>query len=300
MASKRQRLQVCTKAELKSLANEYGIECEPFWRKENYIEVMSRSRKFNLDGIEEILKKTGEAGSVREAVRSAKQDFFNDTAGRVFKQHEELAATMSNAIAIAEIIDSGYITSLRTQAESLRNSDVNKIEVPSHIGNQWSRRQWNAFGVAKKVTYYVPRFVNSASSSALSDGRVSEYDSWRRRKLPDRVGYYLFQAYRSYIAKCYDGCIVMLARAIEYSLKEVLKSKTAIRPTAALGELIGLYKNKIGNDRTVQKILEVQNMERVICAHDKPPYEKIMQAEDADHAWTAIEIVLRDLLLLSR
>jgi hypothetical protein len=170
------------------------------------------------------------------------------------------------------------------------------MEVPKHVANRWSDKQWKAFRTAKRMTYYVPSFVDSAIGITLKDTRVGDGARWRRKRLPNKISHYVCQAYRAYTAKCYDGCIVMLARVIEYSLKEVLKNKVTLSPRATLGELIRLYENRIGKDKVVQKIIEVQNMERIICAHDIDPYEKIMDVRDADHAWTAIEIVLRDLL----
>jgi HEPN domain-containing protein len=296
MASKKQRLEDCTKAELKSLAHEYDIKYEPSWKKGDYIRVLSRSRKFNLNGINEILAKVSSAGSVKEAVRSAKHDFFDDTAGRVFKQNDELAIKIAEAFSIAEIVDDGYIDDVDTKSILLRNSKINKLQVPNHIKNQWSDKQWKAFGAARKTTYYVPRLIDAASSLASQSALIVKYKSIFDRQLPERVEYYVSQAYRSYVAKCYDGCIVMLSRAIEYSLKEVLKSKSTIPLRATLGELIDMYRKACGDNKIIEKILEVQNMERVICAHDKPPYEKIMQCEDADHAWTAVDLIFRDFL----
>jgi len=296
MASKRQRLEDCTKAELKSLAIEYDIECQPSWKKEDFIRVLSRSRKFDLRGINEILDKASSKGSVKEGVRCATHDFFDDTVIRVFKQNDELSTMISIALSTAEVVDTGYLKDLEARSTLLRDSKINKLKVPSHIENQWSDRQWKAFRAAKKTTYYIPRFIAAASDIASQNHRLLRYQSILERRLPSRVEYYACQAHRSYVAKCYDGCIVMLSRAIEYSLKEVLRSRKQLSQRATLGELIAVYKQEIGNDKILEKILEVQNMERVICAHDKPPYERLLQVEDADHAWTAVDIILRDLL----
>lgn len=297
MASKKQRLEDCTRTELKSLAKEYDIRCETSWKKEDYIRVLSRSRKFNLGGINEILAKLPTEGSIKEAVRSAKHDFFDETAINVFRQNDELASVLAKAITMTEIIERGYMEDIDTKSILLRNSRINRVEVPNHIKNQWSNKQWKAFGVARKTTYYVPRFLDTASRLASENPLLLRYKSINENRLPDRVDHYICQAYRSYTARCYDGCIVMLSRAIEYTLKEVLQMKgRSIPRRATLGQLIGLYKSEVGDDKIIEKILEVQNMERVICAHDVAPYEKLMQLEDADHAWTAIDIILRDLL----
>ncbi len=301
MVSKRELLGNLTRQQLKSLADEFEIEYEHSWLKEDFVETLACSRRINAMGVEELSTKIAEQGSVSAAVRTTKQDFFNETAGLVFRSTDEIADTLSNSVSIAEVIAPGYITSLSAQIGGLRNSKINQIdEVPAHIWSQLSPKQKGAYGTAKSMTRQIPRFVETAIRTALADRRVVEYDSWKRKGLPDRVDYYVCQAYRSYAACCYDSTIVMLARALEYSLKESLKGRTNIPQKATLGKLVELYREEIGDDKVLEKILEVANMDRVISAHDIPPYEKRMQCEDANHAWTAAQIVFRELLSIGQ
>ena len=89
---------------------------------------------------------------------------------------------------------------------------------------------------------------------------------------------------------------VMLARALEHLLKVLLKNRKVTVPAkATLGSLVDLYRKTIGDDQILEKVLEVANMDRVISAHDIPPYDKQMDVKDANHAWTALDIALREL-----
>jgi hypothetical protein len=45
----------------------------------------------------------------------------------------------------------------------------------------------------------------------------------------------------------------------------------------------------------LEKVMEVSNLDRIISAHDVAPFTREMQSIDSSHAWTAFEIVLREL-----
>jgi HEPN domain-containing protein len=297
MVTKRALLDSLTKSQLKALADEFGIKSEHSWRKAAFVEALGCSRRINAIGIEELKSRIPAQGSVSQALKSTRQEFFGETAGFVFKTTDEIATTLSNSISVAEIVTPGFITSLNAQVYRLKDSKISQMkEVPNHIWAQLSPKQRGAYGIARSMTHQISRFVDNATKTALNDRRVVEYDSWKRRDLPDRVTYYVCQAYRTHVAGCYDSTIVMLARALEYSLKEVLARKMTVPEKATLGRLVTLYRERIGDDKILEKVLEVANMDRVISAHDIPPYEKQMQCQDANHAWTAFEIVFRELL----
>ena len=97
---------------------------------------------------------------------------------------------------------------------------------------------------------------------------------------------------------CYDACIVMLARTLEYSLKEYLKEENIqLSKKAVLNELINAFRKS--NSKKVallEKIMEVQRFDRNIGAHDKDKERHQLGKKEADHSWTAIRIILKELL----
>src|SRR6266571_1820509 len=298
MTSKRELLDNLTREQLKSLASEFGVEFEHAWPKEQFVEALANSRKLDALAVEELAAKISETGDVSGVVRSTRRDFFSETAGAVFDQTTEITETLAEAVAAKEVVDSGYITKLLAQADRLRKGKINQIpNVPPHVWSKFSGKQKGAYGTAKSLAYQVPKLVETAVDSALSAANVGGFTQWKSRKLPDRIEYYVLQAYRAYVARCFDACIVMIARAFEHLLKGLLKSGSiTYSQKATLGQLVELYKTRVSNDKVLEKILEVSNMDRIISAHDVEPFDRQMQSEDANHAWTALEIVLRELL----
>jgi HEPN domain-containing protein len=298
MTTKRQILDGLTREQLKALASEFEIEFDHAWTKDQFVEALANSRRLDSVAVEELAAGIVKTGDVPAAVRTARQDFFTETAGAVFDQVSEFSEGLAVAIAAREVVEPGFVTEMLARGERMRKGKINQVrEVPSHVWSKFSGKQKGAFGTAKSLSYQIPKFVDSAIQSALASETVGGYTKWKSRKLPDRIEYYVLQAYRSYTARCYDATIVMIARAFEHLLKGLLTSKSVpYSKKATLGQLVDLYRTGVANDKVLEKILEVANMDRIISAHDIEPYDRQMQAEDANHAWTALEIVLRELL----
>jgi hypothetical protein len=301
MASERDLLNDQTRENLKSLCKELDINYEHSWKKEEFVEALAKSHKIKKMGIEELTERIAKCGNVKEAMRSGKQEIYNEIVQKVFWKSDELASEIAKIVAVGEIIDPGLINDLKTQITDIKESKICKIgemkKVQPHIWNAWSPKQQNAYYGAFKVINHIPKFTEKINELALADRHILKYLELNERKLPDRVKYYASQAYRCHIAKCYDGCIVMLARALEYSLKELFKiKKIEFRERDTLGQLKDTYIKRIGQDKIVEQILIVENMDRIICAHDKPPYEKLMHIEDSDLAWSVAYVIFRDIL----
>lgn len=295
--TKRDLLSKLTRENLVDLAETYGVDIERTWPKDALVEALAVSRRIKTEGLLELSKKIQELGNVPSAVFGAKQGFFDETAATLFDQIDALSDSLSAAIAAAEIIDPGYIDRIKVQLSGIRAGKIFQVDpVPDHIWQMLSGRQKGAYGTAKSLGYQIPKFVQSALGLSTETDFVCQQNGWRDRHLPPRVEYYVLQAHRSYVARCYDASIVMTARALEHLLKKKLgDAKVPIPEKATLGKLVELHRRSIGNNQCLEKVLEVSTMDRVISAHDIPPYDREMERKDADHAWTALDIALRDL-----
>lgn len=298
MPSKKELLNAFTREQLRSIATQYEIPFEQTWRKEEFIKAIGGSRKLDAEAIANLSSKVADKTDIQEAINTTRQDYFGQTAGAVFKQIDLIVELLSEALAVNEMVEPGHLSQLVSQANSVRKGKINESRnVPPAVWSQFTAKQRGAFGTARSMSYQLPKFIESAVNLAQTSETLSTYAGWKTRNLPSRVEYYVLQGYRAYYARCYDACIVMLARAIEYLLKGLLNAKSIkYSESATLGALVTLYKTKIADDKVLEKVMEVANMDRIISAHDVPPYEKQMQIEDANHAKTALEIVLRELL----
>ncbi len=298
MESKKKLLSSFTKEQLRSIAVLYDIPFEQTWKKEDFTKAIGGSHKLDANAISDLSRRVADKNDVEEAINTTRQDYFGQTAGAVFSQMDLMAELLSEALAVNEIMEPGCLSQLVSQANSMRTGKINQTkEVPPAIWSQFTGKQRGAFGTARSMSFQLPKFIESAVKIAQTSETLSNYSVWKTRNLPSRVEYYVLQGYRAYYAKCYDACIVMLARAIEYLLKGLLNAKSiTYSANATLGGLVTLYRTKIGDDKVLEKVMEVANMDRIVSAHDVQPYDKQMQAEDANHAKTALEIILRELL----
>lgn len=297
MTVKRDLLNDLNRRQLTSLAREFGVEFEHSWKKDGLVDALSRSHKLNSIGVEALAKKIAELGDVPKAVRTEKQDFFGETAVDSFDRVRRVSDELALSISVYEVIEPGYMKRVTSMLEELRQAKINSVgKVPDHIWFKFTKKQRGAYGTAKSMSYQIPKFVGSAIETSANHACLAHARELRERGLHPRVEYYLMQALKAYVGDSNDACIVMLARGLEHILKRALDSRAvAYSKKATLGELVALYKAKIGDDKVLEKILEVANMDRVICAHDIAPYDKQMHKIDADHAWSAVKIALRDI-----
>ncbi len=297
MPKKRDILSKLTNEQLIALAAAYDIELDRSLAKVGLVEALACSHRIKTEGLIELSARISALGDVPSAVFESRQDFFEETAILAFDQIDTIGDTLSVAIAAYEVIEPGYAQKLTNQLNQLRSGKIATMgSAPSHVWSVLSKKQQGAYGIARSLSYQIPKFVETAIVASADTDFAKRHTALQSRPLPPRIAYYIGQSYRCFIAGCYDASIVMLARSLENLLRHRLeKVPVTIDPKATLGQMVGLYRQKIGNDACLEKILEVSNMDRVISAHDVAPYNKEMERRDADHAWTAFEIVVREL-----
>lgn len=297
MPKKRDLLAGLTRENLLALAQIYEVDLDRSSPKTALIESLASSLRLKTEGVEEIVARLAEMGDVPSAVLRSRQGFYEQNVVSLFDQVDSVGDSLSVTIAAYDVIDPSFAKRLAGQLAKIRNAPILQLgKVPDHIWSQLSPRQRVAFGVAMRLANQIPNFLEPAVQSSVDTDLIKARDAWKKRGLPQRIEYYVSQAYRSYIAGCYDASIVMIARALEHLLKRTLeKAGVPTSPSANLGRLLELHRQSIGNNAALEKILEVSNLDRNICAHDKPPHYKEMDKKDADHAWTALDIVLREI-----
>ena len=296
MSSKRETLATLTREQLKGLAKQYGIPFEHSWTKEQLVESIASSHSITIDGIKALHPKIASGDDVAATVRSARQDWYQETVVSAFSQVKDLYGRISEAIALKEATSPGYVTDLLARTSAIKAAKLITEEVPDHVGKQLSSRQWTGVKLARALCRQVPRQLDPSLQQASQNPNVRRLIEIRARNLPTRIEYYATQAAKSYAASCYDASIVMLARALENLLKHHLTAKgKAYRKEATLGALLGVYRKEVADQKVLEKILEVSNMDRIISAHDIAPFDQQMAEVDAQHAWTAFDIALREL-----
>jgi hypothetical protein len=203
---------------------------------------------------------------------------------------------------VKEAIVAGYLKSKLISERLSRHSSI-----ASKMGNfdvkdfpnsgSATQKQLSAAMTAKKNCHRYAIFVKSAVDRANSDENLIDYAELLSSRMPDEIKYYITQARKCYYFEAYDACIVMIARAIEFALKEYLKTnKRNIPKPAVMGKLIAEYEVNVGKKDVLKYINEVQKMDRNIAAHYSDEERNRMGKAEADHSWTAIRIILRDLL----
>ncbi len=102
-----------------------------------------------------------------------------------------------------------------------------------------------------------------------------------------RIRHYLREARKCYAIRSYDATVVMLARAVEYVLKDFLKKNIQFSEKDTLGTLIKLFESNFRDKtskRILGKIMEVHNFDRIVAAHDVKQDRHIITKDEADHA----------------
>ncbi len=159
-------------------------------------------------------------------------------------------------------------------------------------------RQFAAATTAKKNCHRFAELLRTTTDKVNLDENLGDFlELSFRQDIPKEIKYYLLEAKKCYFFEAYDASIVMIARGIEFSLKEYLKNnnKPVPRP-AVMSRLIDAYTASVGKNDVLKYISEVQKMDRNIAAHDSETERKRITKAEADHSWTAIRIILRDLL----
>ena len=295
MPAKRDILENFTRDRLIEIAREFDIRFDYSWKKEDLIRAIERGRKVTKENLEVLARKEGRISAI---VKDEKSRFFESTAVEAFDYHNRIIGALSSCISVTEIGNATTLKNLEMLSSECEDLKVMKNKkIPPNMKKQLSDRQIRAYYISIKAVNSAKRTLDEAIAIVKSDEKVKVQWYVEGSNLPSKVKHYLSEAYRCYVVNCYDSTIVMLARSIEYSLKDYFETNGISYPAkATLGKLAGIYQKDIGQNATLKKIIEVQTMDRNICAHDRPQTDWQAGVKDANHTWTAISVVLRDLL----
>ena len=236
--------------------------------------------------------------TIREKLSGIKKDFFADFVQSRINLIEEVTDYESNIIAYGLLKDTTNITRLHEYKSNLEDMGGIEEKLPKEIDKTISSKQRNAYRTWKKKAYYKHLFFKKSLDKLKDNDIIAEIFKIEDIESDDKIKYYLLQARVCYSMKCYDACIVMLARTLEYSLKQYLIGKDVETPKkAVLHELINAYrKTNPPNVELLEKVIEVQRFDRNITAHDKDIERYQFGKKEADHSWTATRIILKELL----
>jgi len=298
MPAKINFLRELTKGELIELGRSFDIRILSSWPKDRIAKVLDASSKVTKEVVEDVLKKR-EGKSIEEIIKNRRSNFYESTAGEAFEFCDGLNDELAYGVFLAHTTDEDYIRRIKEKINKFDELAVFKFDRFPPSANL-TDRQKAAIGKSRKAAWRFKLVSKGTLDQVEIDHNFVEFEKLRTNtKIPDRVRYYLIQAKKCYFTESFDAVIVMLARAVEYALKQFFSSHgppIRFEERDTLGTLIKIYRDEIGQDKLLEKILQVNNMDRIVCAHDIPPYEKTMGIEEANHAWTAIVIILKDLL----
>ena len=236
--------------------------------------------------------------TIRDKLSGIKKDFFADFIQSRIDIIEEVAEFESNIIACGLLKDSNNLSQLYEYKSILQDMGNMEEKLPKDIDKAITRKQSNAYKTWKRKAYYKHYFFELILDKVKDNEVLAEWFKIEDTISNDKIKYYLLQARVCYSMKCYDACIVMLARTLEYSLKEYLNGigeKT--KKKAVLHELINAYrKTNPPKVELLEKIIEVQRLDRNISAHGTDEERHQLGKKEADHSLTAIRIVLKELL----
>ncbi|MFH1473502.1 MAG: hypothetical protein ABIE55_01275 [Candidatus Aenigmatarchaeota archaeon] len=302
MVIKIECLQNLNKTELLELGRNFDIKVLSAWPKGRIIDTLNKDARVTKNAIETILAKKGEGKGVKEILRERRDGFYNETAGQAFCFCEDLGDELGYGLLLASIADEdlkGRIKETLNKFDKLKVFEIQRAPK----GVKLSEKQKKViFGTSRKSVWRYKIVSEKALESVDSHETFLLYNRIKNdEKIPERLKHYIKQGLKCYYIESFDAAIVMFARSIEYALKEFFSKRNPVIVVGerdTLGALIKKYREQIGEDKLLQKIMEVHNMDRIICAHDIEPFEKEMGLAEANHAWTALIIILKDMINL--
>jgi hypothetical protein len=222
------------------------------------------------------------------------QEFYENEVIRRREAINNLKSDLSFSIVSGSYKDRALITNMTSHINS-----VKKLGEYKNFPNE-SEATDNQIATAvatRKHCYHYAEFAMQLIESSTASEDLRNFLDLHNFRISEKVKYYLIQAEKCYYFECWDACIVMIARAIEFSLKEYFnKNKIHIKGPTVLGNLLIHYEQHGKKQDIMKYILEVQKMDRNICAHDSDRERQQMSQNEADHSWTAIRIILKELL----
>jgi HEPN domain-containing protein len=293
--SKSDLLSGFSKEDLEELCREFDIPHIGL-NKEHLVRKISESRKVTRNLLILILNRKEE--NVRKKVMGIKKDFYDNFVKSRIDFIDESIKKEAEIVGCGICRDAELVNTLHEINDRLEDLGDMEETLPSEIKRSITSRQFGAYLGWKRKVYYRHLFFNQLLEKLQSDENLGEILTINSLDVNERIKYYLLQARKCYVGKAYDACVVMLARAIEYSLKEFLKSKNVETPKKpVLGVLIEFFsKTEPIKKDILDKVMEVQQHDRNVGAHDKDVERYQVGKKEADHSWTAIRIILKELL----
>jgi hypothetical protein len=233
--------------------------------------------------------------SIQEKFKGIKNDFYeNYITKRVEKLDEikEIESNLLSKIIFSDMDALGKISDINDELLDLGNFDE---EIPKEIENNITKKMISSFQTKRKWCYYRSKFLSELINDINSSEIIQEFENLELLKSNDKLYYYLYQSRKCYHVSAFDASIVMIARAIEYAIYTYLNNnKIKVDDKTTLGPLIGLMRKENLEKELIGKVVEVQNWDRNVCAHDgkRHRYGKT----EADHSWTAAKLILKELL----
>jgi len=265
-------------------------------KKEILIDELQKSKTVTKNFLSLLIKRP--ESTIYQKLSGIKKEFYKDFVQSRINLIDNVIEYESNILAYGLLKDKNGLERLHEHKLNLEDMGNMEEKLPNEIIKSISKKQFGAYKTWNKKVYY-KHYLFEKSLNYLNDNEViKEVFIIKDLKTNGKLKYYLHQSRVCYSMGCYDACIVMLARTLEYSLKEYLKEEDIQLPKkAVLHELINAFrKTNSKKIELLEKIMEVQRFDRNIGAHDKDEERHQLGKKEADHSWTAIRIILKELL----
>ena len=298
MTSKKDLLGKFSRDRLLEIAREFNIDVSPSATAKGIVAALGKVRRPTKAELE-VLAKGSSDESVKGAFIGEASEFYGKTAIRGFDHHNAILVHVARSIALAEIMTPGILDTLQRHLEGQRGVKIpTKKEMPRHIAEKLSGRQWKGLSAARSFQWVWEGDGTEILRLAQEDPDLVGFRKLTTASVPEPGKRYLCLAWKAFAAEQYDASIVMLGRSVEFILKSWLKSQT---PTGrfenlTLGGLVKEYEKLRGpKDEVAKYVAEMEAFERNLSAHDHHP-ERTPSVNEANHTWTGAVVLLKQLL----
>jgi len=293
--TKREIINKFTKNQLKELVYQFDINVTNS-RKDDYVNAIEKTTKISKSFLILLLKTDG--STINKKIKNLRNNFYNEFIKNKNQSIQECYNFITQLVVIGLISNSSLENRLRLFLDMLE--DISAEELPKELKNPKiiTKRMYNAYYRARNHARSLHFILDNIDTHIQEENIPKKYLELQNVE-NDKIRYYLAEVIKCYAMHCYDAIVVMLARATEYALKDYLKRKKINVERKILGELIKEFQKHFEDrkhKRILNKILEVVNLDRIVAAHDIKGDRHFITRKEADHIWTAIQIILKNLL----
>jgi len=293
--TKREILEKFTLDQLKEICSIFQINHSQ-QNKIKIVLVLEKTKKVSKEFLSVLLEVEGK--TIKEKITNLRNNFYEHF---IQKRNDFLENFKDN---LAEFLSPGVcsdIEKLQVLERQIRHlKEFVEEELPSNLITIITPRQKKAYYAVRNEIKITTKFVEDILSLSKDDPNVQDITELKEKITNERIFHYLKEARKCYAIRSYDATVVMIARATEYILKECLKkNKISFSQKDTIGKLKTIFEQNFKDNtskRTLGKIIEVHNFDRIVGAHDTQQDRKYISKDEADHAWTAIQVILRELL----